>query len=81
MLYEFQQVNATGNGSYITCYIVQNPRIEQGMNVAEIVGVFTGEVDGEFQYEACTPRKFVFGGNFTMIEFTRELIAGTSKTR
>ena len=84
MLYEFKQVNATGNGSTTTCYIVQNPRIENGMNVAEVVGEFAGfspENDGQFEYKACQSKKIVFGGNFTMIEFNRELISSNSKTK
>ena len=83
MLYEFKQVNASGNGSSTTCYIVQNPRIENGMNVAEVVGKFAGfseEYQGEFDYEACQPKKIIVGGNFTMIEFTRELISNNAKT-
>ena len=84
MLYEFKQVNATGNGSSTTCYIVQNPRIENGMNVAEVVGEFAGfseEHEGELEYKVCQPKKMVFGGNFTMVEFTRELISNNSKIR
>lgn len=84
MLYEFKQVNASGNGTSTTCYIVQNPRIENGMNVAEVVGVFSNlseEYSGEFDYQVCQPKKIIFGGNFTMVEYTRELIAGNSKSR
>ena len=35
-----QSFNAISNGSSTTCYIVQNPRIENGMCVVEIVGIF-----------------------------------------
>ena len=84
MTYEFKQINASGNGTTTTCYIVQNPRIENGMNVAEVIGTFAGfsaEYQGEYVYAACQPRKMIFGGNFTMVEFTRELISSNAKAR
>ena len=61
-------------------------RIENGFNTAEMVGVVEGFIDdtGELYYRECEPRKFIFGGNFTLTEFKRELIsmdAPKAKTR
>ena len=79
MLYEFQQINLGQNSSQTILYIVQNPRIdENGMNTAEIVGKpdYSNGFDN-MEYVACQPQKFIFGGNFTLIEYTKELKNGS----
>ena len=84
MLYEFKQVNVGGNGSTTTCFIVKNPRIENGMYVAEIVGTFhsfSKENEGEYIYKSCEPKKLIVGGNFTMVEYTRDLVSEDSISR
>ena len=83
MLYEFTQINATGNGSSTISYIVRNPRMENGMTVAEIVGVFSdfSPNTGEYIFKACEPKQLIVGGNFTMVEFTRELVTEDSMDR
>lgn len=74
MLYEFLQVNAAGNGTSTISYVVQNPRLENGLTVVEVVGIVNGWDDNrECIYKACQPKKMIVGGNFTMVEYTREL--------
>jgi hypothetical protein len=87
MLYEFKQAEKHNNNNTTTlCCIVENPRIENGFNTAEMVGVVEGFIDdtGQLYYRECEPKRFIFGGNFTLTEFNRELIskdAPKAKTR
>ena len=50
MLFEFIQINAIGNGSQTLYFVLQNPRVENGMNVAEMVGTLAGFSNGGRDY-------------------------------
>ena len=80
MRFELKQVNATGNGSSTTCFIVENPRMENGLCYAELVGTFAEfSNEGEYIYKESDRKTVIVGGNFTMIEYNKELISDSSQ--
>ena len=69
MRYVFQQTS----GNATTTCVVENPEVKDGALHAVIVGHFAGWDDSDETFKACTPLKFIAGGNWTLTEFNGQL--------